>query len=887
MMNDRLKASLAIVLAVLLLASSGWSAEEPASPEIAELLDKVPAQDAASRQELCEGLVGLGDAGIRQIVGMLVEPGSGEPGTGGDTRPRMALHALAIYVSRPGAETERRMYTTALLAALGSEAASSVKAFLIRQLRLAGGEEVIAPLGELLLNEDLCEPAAQTLLSVPADGVAAVFRQALPESEGKPRVAIIKALGRLRDRSSVPILLKDAKSEDRSVRLAALYALANIGDPAASEALQEALNPDSRYEKALATGLYLVFLERLAEGGRRSQVASMCRELMEARPKDEHVQIASLTSLARILGPEAFDDLLTAMRSENNQIRITARGLAVTLPGEDATRRWIAGMMGRPAGERVDVLMILGDRADRAALPALLEAAKDPDETVRIAALEALGQMPDVSSIAGLIAALTGGTDKERRAARASLGHIPGEAPVRALNEALAGADAGGRVEIVRCLAERGPAVLPILFRTAQDNDESVRIGSLRAIGSLAEPNSLPPLVDLLREAKTGNERRAAESAVLAVCRRIEDTEGRAEPLLSALEGAGPPSRSSLLGLLSRLGGGKALDVVRNSLEDENEEVRDAAIRALCDWPDAQPRQLLLDLAKAAPKETHRILALRGYVRMVGLAESLSAREALGMYESAMETARRPDGKKLVLAGVARVVDPEALKYAQGYLEDEEFKAEAEAACVRVAASISGSHRDEAKAALQQIVDTSGNERLCGEARAVLSAMERSEDYITAWLVSGPYTRKGREVTQLFDIAFAPEDPDREDVQWRIAAAMTDPSRPWLMDLQRIIGGGNRAAYLRTNLYCPTEQEALLELGSDDGIKVWLNGEVVHANNIVRGLNPEDDQVKVVLKEGKNTLLVKITQGGGDWSACARARAVDGTRIEGLQARID
>ena len=74
----------------------------------------------------------------------------------------------------------------------------------------------------------------------------------------------------------------------------------------------------------------------------------------------------------------------------------------------------------------------------------------------------------------------------------------------------------------------------------------------------------------------------------------------------------------------------------------------------------------------------------------------------------------------------------------------------------------------------------------------------------------------------------------------------------------------------------------MLELGSDDGIKVWLNGQVVHANNATRPCTPNQDKAKVKLKQGENTLLIKITQGGGQWTTCCRLRAPDGKELPGV-----
>ena len=72
-------------------------------------------------------------------------------------------------------------------------------------------------------------------------------------------------------------------------------------------------------------------------------------------------------------------------------------------------------------------------------------------------------------------------------------------------------------------------------------------------------------------------------------------------------------------------------------------------------------------------------------------------------------------------------------------------------------------------------------------------------------------------------------------------------------------------------------------LGSDDGVKAWLNGEVVHSNNMDRGEAADQDTAPIRLKKGVNQLLLKITQGGGGLSACARIVGSDGLPMAGLR----
>jgi hypothetical protein len=72
-------------------------------------------------------------------------------------------------------------------------------------------------------------------------------------------------------------------------------------------------------------------------------------------------------------------------------------------------------------------------------------------------------------------------------------------------------------------------------------------------------------------------------------------------------------------------------------------------------------------------------------------------------------------------------------------------------------------------------------------------------------------------------------------------------------------------------------------MGSDDGIKAWLNGKVVHTNNVDRGCVVDQDTAGVRLAQGTNVLMFKITQGGGGWAAAARLADNDGKPISGLQ----
>ena len=103
----------------------------------------------------------------------------------------------------------------------------------------------------------------------------------------------------------------------------------------------------------------------------------------------------------------------------------------------------------------------------------------------------------------------------------------------------------------------------------------------------------------------------------------------------------------------------------------------------------------------------------------------------------------------------------------------------------------------------------------------------------------------------------------------------------WLA-LAQILGGFDRVVYLRSTITSATAQDVVLETGSNDGIKVWWNGEMIHGLNVARGLAAGQDQLPVSLKAGDNTLVMAIYQHGGDWGAAARLRTKDGKPVAGL-----
>ena len=83
------------------------------------------------------------------------------------------------------------------------------------------------------------------------------------------------------------------------------------------------------------------------------------------------------------------------------------------------------------------------------------------------------------------------------------------------------------------------------------------------------------------------------------------------------------------------------------------------------------------------------------------------------------------------------------------------------------------------------------------------------------------------------------------------------------------LGFGNvdsHVAYGSIRVYSPEQQQTTMLVGSDDSVKVWLNGTLVHTNAVFRGSSDYQDRFAVTLKQGINVLLVAVYEGGGGWT---------------------
>ncbi len=603
---------------------------------------------------------------------------------------------------------------------LKSDASYAAKDFVCRELSVAGTEVSVPALASMLTDEKVSDIARYALERIPGAAVDDALRKALSKANGNAKIGIINTLGVRGDKKAVESLAKLTNDANETVAVAAVAALGRIDDKSATDAVAKAKDKGAGAVKTAAIDAYLRCADRLAAKGQKEAAGAIYKQLYAAS-EPMIVRVAAARGMILTAGDKTSEVIVEMLKSADKPIQTVAIATLKEVAKTDVIKAAAEQLANLGATQQMQLVFALADCGDKAALPAVESAAKSTDAAVHIAALKAIGTLGDVTCVDTLIATAAAKVGDEQKAAQESLYRLHGADVDEAILKKLPDAEPKAKVELVRSCEQRNiKASVPVLMKTAKDADAKVRIESIKALRALAGPQDMAALIEL-QLAAAGNDRGELEKTVVVVAKKIPEDKGQSQAVLAALPSAKDvDAKCSLLSVLGKIGDEAALPVLRDALGDKDDQVKDAAVRALSDWPTAAPAADLLKVAQTSENQVHKTLALRGYVRLAGLASNRPAEETMKMYKDAMALAADVSEKKMVLSGLGSTSSFEAMQMAAGYLDDKDLKEEAEAAVVKIAESTMKGHSRETKETLQKVIDGTTNESVREQAQKLL-----------------------------------------------------------------------------------------------------------------------------------------------------------------------
>jgi HEAT repeat protein len=616
-----------------------------------------------------------------------------------------------------------------LIGILKSDAPKADKAITCRELAVYGTKAAVPFIAPFLSDPELASWARIALEVIPGGAADEALRTAAVELKGDLLAGVINSIGVRRDAQAVGALASMLAAQDANVVSAAAEALGRIGNTAALRALEQQLGSASGGTRQSVAYGCIIGAEKLMTDAQLAAAASLYDKVRNAEvSKQRKLEATRGAILAR--QSDGIPLLLEQLRSPDAGFLAVGLRAARELPGLKVTQA-LANEIDKTEPERqMLVFMAFADRTDQAVLPKVLQLAQNGPRAVRISAITQLDRYRDLACIPVLLEAAVENDPQLSRAARSALARLGGNDIEADLIARLRLASGKTRTVLLDLAKQRRiKGALPIVMRSAQDNDAAVRRAAVEAAGVLGTDQELPALAGLLSSTHSRDELEDLEAALLAICSR---NGARCLPHVLPLASAAakPNLRKTGLRALGSIGGPDALDVVKQALNSQDEGARDEAVSVLSTWPNTWPNdqgvaEPLLALIKSAAKPSYRALGLQGYLHYISENQKLPESDKLSRLEEVFGISKTPDEKRQVIGVLGGVTTGAALERLLALAADESVTEEACLAAIRIATAknLKDWSKEQRREALEKVVEKSRTDATRERATAAMQKL--------------------------------------------------------------------------------------------------------------------------------------------------------------------
>ncbi len=150
--------------------------------------------------------------------------------------------------------------------------------------------------------------------------------------------------------------------------------------------------------------------------------------------------------------------------------------------------------------------------------------------------------------------------------------------------------------------------------------------------------------------------------------------------------------------------------------------------------------------------------------------------------------------------------------------------------------------------------------------------------FVRRYMVLGPFPKTDATVPSVsseksLNLNETDKGVEGKTIRWREAETRTSG----MLDLRAKIGMNTGVVgYAVTYVYAPKAMDTVLLLGSDETVKVWLNGTEIHKKRVYRRITPDADTIPCRLKAGWNEVVCSVEQNSWTWALYLRFTDAEG-----------
>lgn len=410
----------------------------------------------------------------------------------------------------------------------------------------------------------------------------------------------------------------------------------------------------------------------------------------------------------------------------------------------------------------------------------------------------------------------------------------------------------------------------------------AIQAAALVGLGTYGDETVVP---EIIAAASGANAADLQGPALLA----LDQQRGRAaaNALLAAYSRADGEMKVLLVQLFGRKKDPIYLPALTEALATPDAALRSAALIGLRDNGQPEAAKALGDFAQHADDATKPAALDALQAITVGLVQAGKGEDAGRAYLALYQAATNDDQKKAALEGIKQFPVPESFAVLINDLDISQIANMPMRNLGGLHKALVEAKRDEEAKKAEALIFAALNTRENVSALIDYANTSGTAGFwagklgaVTKWQIVGPFPFSMKDGFVATNIGEPNVDTAAKyqglggEVAWQTRDGdplngLTDLSGPLGMQV-------NACAYALAKINVAAATDILVHCGSDDGIKIWINGNPVHENNIDRGFAVDSDQAPAKLNAGDNLVLVQITQGGGGWNFGVRLTTPDG-----------
>jgi HEAT repeat protein len=654
----------------------------------------MPADTQDKYNKQISDLVSTGEEGVLLLTDMLSPIGKGD-----NSRVDYALSGLSHFVSAAGKETDRAIIAGAYLKALDKTKDKSIKAFIIRQLQVAGKDESVNKLCSYLNDEELCSPASFALVQInTTQAQNALVKTLASATDNKIKAALAQAIGKAKAAGAESTLLTLLNSGDENLQKSVLYALGRTGSPASLKPL-EALARSSGYtlDRTGSSEAYVSLIKNVLSAGGTKEAATAAEKLQKDSEAVNSFQTseAALGILFAARPADVAKDLQKALKSDSREYRNAALNMAsdyadgnmysavlkeAPKAGNDLKTdiiNWIGREYNCPDKRSV----LEGVNVDKKSVKEMIASMLNSNNSdVRQASLNTLVKIGDGSTIS-LLASILSNSDKDVVAlVKNALMQFKGDISSSVISVIPKAGDEG-KIAVLELLSGRkSEAGLTAVLDQIKTGSPAVKAAAYQALKDVVSAQALPNLYTML-ETCAPESVNDMQKAVVAALSSLPQS----EQVASVKDRMQQSGKDYLYyKVLAFTKDKDALQLIAGDFNTKSGEKKDAAFEALLGWKGEEAGKYLYAICKDPQNAGYFDRAMNAYIQGIS-GSNLKGDSKVMSFRKAIEIAKNDNQKKAALVGIGKTGAYSGMMYAGGFLDEKPVQQEAANAVMDIA----------------------------------------------------------------------------------------------------------------------------------------------------------------------------------------------------------